>query len=103
MARRPADAKTDALKQHGCLNPRADAVRDELFLSNAFFDPRDLLQVKYEMLRRVREDAAPVSPRRGELRRLAAHLVPGAPRLRGRRPAGAVATATRPPAGPQAQ
>jgi len=36
-------------------------VRDELFLSNAFFDPRDLLQVKYEMLRRVREDGVPVS------------------------------------------
>lgn len=36
-------------------------MRDELFRSNAFFDPRDLLQVKYEMLRRVREDGVPVS------------------------------------------
>lgn len=36
-------------------------MRDELFLSNAFFDPRDPLQVKYEMLRRVREDGVPVS------------------------------------------
>ena len=61
MAKRTADAKTDALKQHRCLNPRPDAVRDELFLSNPFFDPRDLLQVKYEMLRRVREDSVPVS------------------------------------------
>ena len=61
MARRSADAKIDALKQHGCLNPRPDAVRDGLFLSNAFFDPRDLLQIKYEMLRRVREDGVPVS------------------------------------------
>ena len=61
MARRPADAKTRALKEHGCLNPNAETVRDELFLSNAFFDPRDLLQVKYEMLRRVREDGVPVS------------------------------------------
>ncbi|MXY17476.1 MAG: helix-turn-helix domain containing protein [Gammaproteobacteria bacterium] len=61
MARRPADAKTRALKEHGCLNPNAEAVRDELFLSNAFFDPRDLLQVRYEMLRRVREDGVPVS------------------------------------------
>ena len=61
MAKRPADAKTDALKQHGCLNPHAETVRDELFLSNAFFDPRDLVQVRYEMLRRVREDGEPVS------------------------------------------
>ena len=61
MTRRPTDAKTDALKEHGCLNPRPDAVRDELFLSSPFFDPRDLLQVKYEMLRRVREDGVPVS------------------------------------------
>ena len=61
MARRPVDAKTRALKQHGCLNPNAEAVRDELFLSNPFFDPRDLLQVRYEMLRRVREDGVPVS------------------------------------------
>ena len=61
MAKRPADAKTRSLKEHGCLNPNAETVRDELFLSNAFFDPRDLLQVRYEMLRRVREDGVPVS------------------------------------------
>ena len=61
MTRRPADAKTRSLKQHGCLNPHAERVRDELFLSNAFFDPRDLVQVRYEMLRRVREDGVPVS------------------------------------------
>ena len=61
MANRPADAKTRSLKEHGCLNPHAQRVRDELFVSNAFFDPRDLLQVKYEMLRRVREDGVPVS------------------------------------------
>ncbi len=61
MARRPADAKTRSLKEHGCLNPNAETVRDELFLSNAFFDPRDLVQVRYEMLRRVREDGVPVS------------------------------------------
>ena len=61
MAKRPPDAKTHALKEHGCLNPHPEAVRDELFVSNAFFDPRDLLQVKYEMLRRVREDGVPVS------------------------------------------
>jgi len=61
MARRPPDAKSRSLKEHGCLNPHAETVRDELFVSNAFFDPRDLLQVRYEMLRRVREDGVPVS------------------------------------------
>ena len=61
MARRPADAKTRSLKEHCCLNPNAEALRDELFLANPFFDPRDPLQVKYEMLRRVREDGVPVS------------------------------------------
>ncbi len=61
MAKRPADAKTRALREHGCLNQHPEMVRDELFLSNAFFDPRDLLQVRYEMLRRVREDGVPVS------------------------------------------
>ena len=61
MARHPADAKTRVLREHGCLNPHAETVRDELFQSNAFFDPRDLVQVRYEMLRRVREDGVPVS------------------------------------------
>jgi transposase len=36
-------------------------VTDELFVSSEFFDPRDLLQVKYEMLRRVLVDEQPVS------------------------------------------
>ena len=61
MARRPADAKTRSLREHGCLNPNPETVRDDLFASNAFFDPRDLVQVRYEMLRRVREDGVPVS------------------------------------------
>jgi transposase len=37
------------------LHPHPEKVSDDLFTSNEFFDPRDLLQVKYEMLRRVRE------------------------------------------------
>ena len=61
MARRPIDDKTRTLREHGCLNPHPERVRDEGFLDNAFFDPRDLLQVKYEMLRRVREDGESVS------------------------------------------
>lgn len=53
MARRgQLDQKTLELKRTGTLNPRPDAVTDPLFKENPFFDPRDLLQVRYEMLRR---------------------------------------------------
>jgi len=49
-------AKKRALHEHGTLNPRPQAVQDPLFRDSEFFDPRDLVQVKYEMLRRVRVD-----------------------------------------------
>jgi transposase len=44
--------KDAALRQSGALNPRPQNVTDSEFLSSEFFDPRDLVQVKYEMLRR---------------------------------------------------
>jgi len=47
------DGKTKALREHGTLNPRPDRVGDSLFQNSEFFDPRDLVLVKYEMLRRV--------------------------------------------------
>ena len=49
-------SKRDALKRHGTLNPHPDVVTDPLFHTGDFFDPDDLVQVKYEMLRRVRVD-----------------------------------------------
>lgn len=52
--------KRQALRQTGTLNPRPDRVTDELFADSDFFDPNDLQQVKYEMLRRVRCDDFPV-------------------------------------------
>lgn len=55
------DAKATALRLRGCLHPHPQQVADQLFAANAFFDPRDLLQVKYEMLRRVRVDGYTVS------------------------------------------
>jgi transposase len=61
MPPRKPDPKADALHQRGCLHPHPEKVSDELFRSTEFFDPRDLLQVKYEMLRRVRVDGHPVS------------------------------------------
>ena len=36
-------------------------VQDELFRTNEFFDPRDLVQVKYEMLRRAQVEGLPIS------------------------------------------
>lgn len=55
-----SDPKDEALRQHGTLNPRPESVTDPLFQAQDFFDARDLAQVKYEMLRRVRIDRAPV-------------------------------------------
>ena len=53
MAKREQpDQKMLELKRTGTLNPHPDAMTDLLFKENPFFDPRDLLQVRYEMLRR---------------------------------------------------
>ncbi len=61
MARRRPDPKAQSLRQRGCLHPHPEQVTDELFAASEFFDPRDLLQVKYEMLRRVLVDGHSVS------------------------------------------
>jgi transposase len=54
--------KVAALRAHHAVNPRPRAVTDETFTSdNPFFDPRDLVQVKYEMLRRVHQDGQSVT------------------------------------------
>jgi transposase len=50
--RRKPDQKTLELKRTGTLNPRPHSISDPLFRENPFFDPKDLLQVRYEMLRR---------------------------------------------------
>ena len=54
-------AKSDSLSKSGTLNPHPGKVKDDLFHNSTFFDPQDLMQVKYEMLRRVNEDAWTVS------------------------------------------
>ena len=53
--------KVQALRQSGTFTPRAGAIRDRLFLEERFFDPQDLTQVKYEMLRRVEKEDLPIS------------------------------------------
>jgi transposase len=55
------DPKAKALRQEGTLNPAPEKVRDRKFQENEFFDPRDLMQVKYEMLRRVSVENASVT------------------------------------------
>lgn len=59
-AARP-DAKARALAAQGVLNPAPARVTDERFRPGAFFDPRDLVQVKYEMVRHVRAAGATVT------------------------------------------
>lgn len=55
------DGKCRALREHGALHSRPEQVRDPLFQQSEFFDPRDLVLVKYEMLRRVRIDGMSVT------------------------------------------
>lgn len=59
--RRSEDPKVAALRQARALNPRPEAVIDEAFAAGDFLDARDLVQVKYEMVRRVRLEGESVS------------------------------------------
>jgi|SRR6266576_869278 len=60
MARRQ-DPKEEALREARALNPRPEAVTDPAFAESQFLDPRDLVQVRYEMVRRVRAEGETVS------------------------------------------
>jgi len=53
--------KVKVLLEEGTLNPNPEKVRDPKFQQNEFFDPRDLVQVRYEMLRRVSIEKASVT------------------------------------------
>lgn len=61
MKSRRSDPKQQALLSQGTLNPHPEEVRDPLFGADPFFDPRDLLQVKYEMVRRVQVEGQTVT------------------------------------------
>lgn len=63
MARsKPGDERVAALRAHHALNPHPEDVTDAAFVAGGdFFDPGDLVQVKYEMLRRVHQEGQPVS------------------------------------------
>lgn len=54
--------KAEALRRYHALNTHPEKVKDEAFIKGApFFDARDMVQVKYEMLRRVREEGQSVT------------------------------------------
>jgi len=55
------DSKHKTLREHGALNARASEIKDALFQNSEFFDPQDLVLVKYEMLRRVRVEGSSVA------------------------------------------
>jgi transposase len=55
------DRKVHALREQGTLNPHPKRIRDDEFLQEPFFDARDLVQVKYEMLRRVKVEGSSIS------------------------------------------
>ena len=53
--------KVASLRSSGTLNPSPESVRNAIFQNNIFFDPRDIVQVKYELLRRVQIEGVKVS------------------------------------------
>jgi hypothetical protein len=54
-------AKIRALREEGTLNQEPGKVQDAKFGDGEFFDPHDIVQVKYEMLRRVSVENASVT------------------------------------------
>lgn len=55
------DSKEDILKASGTYNRAYDSVTADEFQHGIFFDPKDLAQVKYEMLRSVAKEGVSVS------------------------------------------
>lgn len=54
------DSKLKILEGNGSFNKNAGKVKDLVFQNNPFFDAKDIVQVKYEMLRAVEKDQQPV-------------------------------------------
>jgi len=55
------EAKRASLQATGTLNRHPEAVTDPLFRTGGFFDPHDLMQVRYEMVRRHQVEGMPVA------------------------------------------
>ena len=61
MTDAPDDAKRTQLARRGSLHPQPEHVTDPLFHDDRFFDARDAVQVKYELLRAVRVEGRSAS------------------------------------------
>ena len=62
MSTKPVgDPRLASLREQRALHRHPENVQDAVFRSDDFFDPRDLVQVRYEMLRRHRIDGKAVS------------------------------------------
>lgn len=61
MARRSRDGKREQLAKSRTLHPHPESVQDTQFAASEFFDAADLVQVKYEMVRRVEVQGAAVN------------------------------------------
>jgi transposase len=57
----PNPKKIEVLRSCGALNRHPEEVRNPLFTENDFFDPHDLVQLKYETIRAVEVDARPIA------------------------------------------
>ncbi len=55
------ESKLEALQRLRTLNLHPERVTDPLFQQSKFYDPHDLVQVKYEMLRQVQVDKVPIN------------------------------------------
>ena len=101
--REPAeDPKVTALRESRCLNPHPEQVTDPAFLADGFFDARDAVQVKYEMVRAVTPRRRAGHRRGGRVRVLTAVVLPGRCCPGRRRTAGPGAGQARAPRRPQA-
>ena len=65
MAGQAADGKARELERSRTLNAHPEKVSDEAFSASVFCDARDVVQVKYEMVRRVEADGVSVSAAAG--------------------------------------
>ena len=59
------DHKGDELARSRTLNPHPEKVSDAAFASSEFFDARDVVQVKYEMVRTVEAEGSTISAAAG--------------------------------------
>jgi transposase len=57
----PDPKKIEALRSGGVLNRHPEEVRNPLFTQNDFFDPHDLVQLKYETIRAVQVEGQAIA------------------------------------------